>query len=61
MGAREDDDRAVAAAHDAFASYSQSTTQERVQFFERLLPIFHCRHDEIAVAVSEEIGCPITF
>lgn len=61
MGSQADVDRAVEAARSAFPSYAQTSTAEKVAFFERVLPILKRRHGEIASLISQEMGCPITF
>ena len=61
MGSQADVDRAVKAARSAFPSYAQTSTAEKVAFFERVLPILKRRHGEIASLISQEMGCPITF
>ena len=61
MGTQADVDRAVKAARLAFPGYSQTSTAEKVAFFERVLPILRRRHGEIASLISREMGCPITF
>lgn len=61
MGTQADVDRAAKAAQQAFPSYSQTSTAQRIAFFERVLPILRRRHQEIASLISREMGCPITF
>ena len=60
-GAGADVDRAVAAAKAAFPSYSRTSHKERLELLKRCLEIYNRRYDEIAAAVSEEMGAPIGF
>ena len=61
LGAMGDVDRAVAAAKHAFFSYSQTSVDERIGLLENLLSIYSDRYDEMAVAISIEMGAPISF
>jgi aldehyde dehydrogenase (NAD+) len=58
MGSSKDVDRAVMAARRAFDSYSRSTPAERL---ERMLAAYKAHYDEIAQAISIEMGAPITL
>jgi len=59
MGSAADVDRAVAAARRAFESYSRTTAQERRALLERILAGYKARYDEIATAISDEMGAPM--
>lgn len=61
LGAMTDVNRAVAAAKHAFPSYSQTSVDERIALLENLLTIYSDRYDEMAVAISIEMGAPISF
>lgn len=61
LGAMADVNRAVAAAKHAFPSYSQTSVDERIALLEKLLTIYSDRYDEMAVAISIEMGAPISF
>lgn len=61
MGAMADVNRAVAAAKHAFPSYSRTSVDERIALLENLLSIYSDRYDEMAVAISIEMGAPISF
>ena len=58
LGSAADVDLAVAAAKRAFASYSQTTREERIELLEAILAEFAKRHDEVAEAIMEEMGAP---
>src|SRR3981081_3031207 len=61
MGSSKDVDRAVAAARRAFDSYSRTTPAERLALMERILAAYKAHYDEIAQAISTEMGAPITL
>jgi aldehyde dehydrogenase (NAD+) len=61
MGSSKDVDRAVMAARRAFDSYSRSAPAERLALLERMLAAYKAHYDEIAQAISIEMGAPITL
>jgi aldehyde dehydrogenase (NAD+) len=61
MGGSKDVDRAVTAARRAFDSYSRSTPAERLALLERMLAAYKAHYEEIAQAISIEMGAPITL
>ncbi|PLU81080.1 aldehyde dehydrogenase family protein, partial [Sinorhizobium medicae] len=61
MGTAADIDRAVAAAKRAFATYSQTSVEERLALLERLLEIYKRRYEEMARTITAELGAPITM
>jgi aldehyde dehydrogenase (NAD+) len=61
MGGAKDVDRAVVAARRAFDSYSRTTPAERLSLLERILTAYKAHYDEIAQAISIEMGAPITL
>jgi len=58
MGTAADVDRAVKAARTAFASYSQTSVQERIALLERVLAEYKKRYADMAAAITEEMGAP---
>jgi aldehyde dehydrogenase (NAD+) len=58
-GTPEDVDRAVAAAREAFDSWSQSGREERAGYLEAIAAGLGARADEIAATVSQELGMPV--
>jgi acyl-CoA reductase-like NAD-dependent aldehyde dehydrogenase len=56
-----DADRAVAAARDAFESWSQTTREERAGFMSAISAGLAERADEIAATISQELGMPLTL
>jgi aldehyde dehydrogenase (NAD+) len=61
MGGPKDVEAAVAAARRAFDSYSRTTPAERLALMERVLVAYNAHYDEIAHAISTEMGAPITL
>lgn len=61
IGNSADAERAIKAAKAAFASYSLSTRDERIGYLERILEGYKKHYDELAYAVTQELGAPLTF
>ncbi|WP_105437927.1 aldehyde dehydrogenase family protein [Neorhizobium sp. T25_13] len=61
LGSKADVDKAVAAAKAAFASFSQWSKEERLALLRRILAEYEKRYEDIAQAVSQEMGAPIGF
>ncbi|UIK04129.1 aldehyde dehydrogenase family protein [Neorhizobium galegae] len=61
LGSKADVDKAVAAAKAAFASFSQWSKEERLALLRRILAEYEKRYEDIAQAVSQEMGAPIAF
>ncbi|MEM9104998.1 MAG: aldehyde dehydrogenase family protein [Pseudomonadota bacterium] len=61
LGSEADVDRAVAAAKRAFDTYSQTSMEERIALVEKLLEIMDRRNEDMAQAISTEMGAPITL
>ncbi len=61
LGSVNDVDAAVAAAKTAFGSYSQTTKAERRALLDALLEATRARMEDMAQAMSQEMGAPITF
>ena len=60
-GSAADVDRAVAAARRAFETYSRTSDAERLALLKRMREIFVRRQEDIAAAITAEIGSPISF
>jgi aldehyde dehydrogenase (NAD+) len=58
LGSEADVDLAVAAAKAAFASYGQSSRQERIELLESCVEVYKKRYGDIAEAIREEMGAP---
>ena len=61
MGSAKDVDAAVKAAQEAFISFSQTSIEERLKLLEKICSIYMERSDEIAEAISKEMGAPINL
>lgn len=61
MGSAADVDRAVAAARKAFDSYSLFTPQQRRELLLAVIDQFERRREDLAQAVSSEMGAPISL
>lgn len=61
LGTAADVDAAVAAAQRAFASYSETSREARLEWLERIIEGFRARLPELARAMTMEMGTPITF
>ena len=58
MGGQEDVNRAVMAARRSFDSFSQTTLAHRTALLEKLQAVFEHRYEEMARAISLEMGAP---
>jgi aldehyde dehydrogenase (NAD+) len=61
MGGPKDVERAVAAARKAFDGFSRTTPAERLALMERILAAYKAHYDDIAQAISTEMGAPVTL
>jgi aldehyde dehydrogenase (NAD+) len=61
MGSAKDVERAVTAARRAFDDYSRTPVTERIALLERVLAAYKAHYDEIAQAISVEMGAPVTL
>ena len=59
LGDQADTDAAVAAAKEAFPSWAVTPKEERLALAERILEVYKARTDEMAEAISLEMGAPI--
>jgi len=61
LGNAADVDRAVAAAKAAFPAFSRTTREVRLGYLRKILEIYNSRYEDIARAVSDEMGAPLKF
>ncbi|MEM7527241.1 MAG: aldehyde dehydrogenase family protein [Pseudomonadota bacterium] len=61
LGGQADTDAAVAAAKAAFPAWSHAPREERAAALERLLAAYEARIEDMAQAISEEMGAPIAL
>ena len=59
LGSAADVDRAVKAARRAFESFSQTSREERMALLEKVLEVYKKRSDDVAQAISLEMGAPL--
>ncbi|MFZ1988140.1 MAG: aldehyde dehydrogenase family protein [Alphaproteobacteria bacterium] len=61
LGNAADVDKAVVAARAAFRSYSRTSPRERIALFEAIIAAYKKRIEDIAKAVTAEMGAPAGF
>ncbi len=61
LGDKEDINAAVLAAKEAFKSWSYTTKEERITLLEKLYELYKKRWNDIAEAITLEIGAPKDF
>jgi aldehyde dehydrogenase (NAD+) len=61
LGARADVEKAVAVAVRAFDAYSSSTVEQRLALLRRIIDIYRAKSEEMAEAISLEMGAPLWF
>ena len=59
MGNSDDVNKAVAAAKNAFDSFSQTSKEDRLSLMGKILEVYQSRYDEIAETISSEMGAPL--
>ena len=59
LGGAADVDAAVKAARKAFETWSQSSREERMDLFMRIMAELKNRHEDMAKAITEEMGAPV--
>ena len=61
LGSVADVEKAVAAAKRAFEIYSETSVAERLALLRRIAEIYESRMEEMAAAISSEMGAPISL
>ena len=61
LGSKEDVDKAVEVAKIAFESWKKTSKDERLKLLENLLKIYKKRFDDMAKAISDEMGAPMDW
>ena len=61
LGSKEDIDKAVNAAKTAFESWKKTSKEERLKLLEKLLEVYKKRFNEMAKAISDEMGAPMDW
>jgi aldehyde dehydrogenase (NAD+) len=60
-GSAADVDRAVAAARRAFPGYAQTSREDRLDLLSRIIEVYRRRSNDLAEAISTEMGAPLAF
>ncbi len=61
LGGAADVDKAVDAAKRAFESFSDTSVERRRDLLQRIVAIYKAKSQEMAEAISSEMGAPLTF
>ncbi len=61
LGTKEDTDTAVNAAKKAFKEWKETSKEQRINLLEKLLKIYKKKFNEMALAISTEMGAPIDW
>lgn len=61
LGHSTDVDAAVIAAREAFPAWSQTTVAHRIEILDKIIAGIKARSEELAAAISAEMGAPISF
>jgi aldehyde dehydrogenase (NAD+) len=61
LGTAADVDAAVAAAKEAFKTYSQTTREERLALMGRIIEEYKKRIPDLAQSMAKEMGAPVSF
>lgn len=61
LGSEADTNAAVAAARDAFDGWAATPPRDRIALVERILEVYKSRADDMATAITTEMGAPIDF
>jgi acyl-CoA reductase-like NAD-dependent aldehyde dehydrogenase len=59
FGGEADVIRAIEAAHRAFASYSRTSLKERLELLREICNVYEKRLEDVAAAITEEMGAPL--
>jgi aldehyde dehydrogenase (NAD+) len=59
LGTAADIDKAVAAAKRAFATFGESTVEERLALLQRIIEVYQAKYEEMAETISREMGAPM--
>ena len=58
IGSAEDVDKAARAARAAFRTFGRTTREERIELLAAIVEVYQKRYNDIADAISEEMGAP---
>ena len=60
-GTKEDIDKAVSAALDAFSSFQQTTKAQRIELLKNIITEYEARYDDFVQIITKEMGAPIWY
>jgi len=61
LGNEADADRAILAARAAFDAYTVWPVAERIALVKRILEVYNARYEDLAMAMSTEMGAPVEW
>jgi aldehyde dehydrogenase (NAD+) len=61
LGSTSDVDKAVAAAKRSFDTFSETTVEQRRELLQRVVSAYKAKSQEMAQAISSEMGAPLAF
>jgi aldehyde dehydrogenase (NAD+) len=61
LGSAADVDSAVAAAKRACESYAETSVEQRLALLRKIIEIYKSKNEEMAEAISQEMGAPMTL
>jgi aldehyde dehydrogenase (NAD+) len=61
LGSAADVDLAVAAARRAFDSFAHTTREDRLALLGRIVDVYKARYNDMAAAITEEMGAPASL
>jgi aldehyde dehydrogenase (NAD+) len=61
LGSAADVDKAVAAAKRAFDTFSETTVEQRRKLLQRIVAVYKSKSQDMAQAISSEMGAPLAF
>ncbi len=61
VGSKADVDKAVAAARRAFETFSVTSREQRIELLSKIIEAYKARAKDIATAISDEMGAPMTL
>jgi aldehyde dehydrogenase (NAD+) len=61
LGGKRDVNRAVSAARKAFPKFSATSREDRMALLRKIIELYEARNAELARAMTNEMGSPITF
>ncbi len=59
LGSKADVDKAVTAARKAFETWSRTSREERLALIQKIMGVYQTKYEEIAKAISMEMGAPM--